>query len=356
MTDAEIGEIYSLARDSFLGGQKEIQLQAYPFRMTPANMARHRNNPNFAFWRMIKQGYDDFEVSHLEPKVDVCDRHYVFDAVPPEGSKRPLIFHPTGRCPAYRLDPTIASAVMAKEQKDRAEFAELVRENAPVAPLETGTDGGMNRVFIARLDDPVYRYDNSGHLHVPPVQPGRLPPAISPPPGSESDMKAAIAEPPIKVESPMSNVFGNMFASGDQAAPTTTASMDGAAQKHSSFFGSLFSTGRHNDDTASVTVPVQAATAEPASLKLRPASQERPVHIARLRQRPKIELRTTEPAEARAAKHMPGTEAKTAQQKPKVEAVRQADALAPPASNSMINGAQPVVPGGSFNRRFEGLQ
>ena len=38
MTDEEIGEIYSLARESFLGGQKEVQLQAYPFHMTPANL------------------------------------------------------------------------------------------------------------------------------------------------------------------------------------------------------------------------------------------------------------------------------------------------------------------------------
>src|SRR5690348_6130341 len=69
MTDEQIGEIYSLAREAFLGGQKEFQLQAYPFRMTPANLARHRNNPNLAFWKMIKEGYDHFEVSHLEPKV-----------------------------------------------------------------------------------------------------------------------------------------------------------------------------------------------------------------------------------------------------------------------------------------------
>ena len=36
MTDEQIGEIYSLARESFLGGQQSFQLQAYPFRMTPA--------------------------------------------------------------------------------------------------------------------------------------------------------------------------------------------------------------------------------------------------------------------------------------------------------------------------------
>jgi murein L,D-transpeptidase YafK len=31
--------------------------------MTPLNMARHRNSPHTAFWRMLKQGYDHFEVN-----------------------------------------------------------------------------------------------------------------------------------------------------------------------------------------------------------------------------------------------------------------------------------------------------
>ena len=185
MTDEEIGEIYSLARDAFLGGQKEIQLQAYPFHMTPANLARHRNNPNLAFWQMIKQGDDHFQVSHLEPKVNVCDRRYVFDAVSPDNPAKPLNFNPIGRCPKFEIDPTIASAVAAKQQIDNSKYAELVRENVAEAPLATDTDGGMNRVFISRLDNATYTYDDSGHIHVPPLQPGRLPPAISPPRGSE---------------------------------------------------------------------------------------------------------------------------------------------------------------------------
>ena len=61
MTDEQIAEIYSLGRESFFGGQKSFQLQAYPFRMTPLNMAKHRNNPNMPFWKMIKEGYDHFE-------------------------------------------------------------------------------------------------------------------------------------------------------------------------------------------------------------------------------------------------------------------------------------------------------
>ena len=82
MTDGQIGEIYALARDAFLGGKPAFQVQAYPFRMTPENLARHRTNPNMPFWQMLKIGNDHFEATHLEPRVDVCDRRYVFDARP----------------------------------------------------------------------------------------------------------------------------------------------------------------------------------------------------------------------------------------------------------------------------------
>jgi len=74
MTDEQISEIYALGRDSFFGGQKSFQVQAYPFRMTAQNLAKHRNSPHLAFWKMLKKGNDHFEVSRLEPKVNVCDK------------------------------------------------------------------------------------------------------------------------------------------------------------------------------------------------------------------------------------------------------------------------------------------
>jgi murein L,D-transpeptidase YafK len=55
MTDEQIAEVYALAREAFYGGKRSFQLQAYPVRMTPFNIARHRNSPHMAFWRMIKQ-------------------------------------------------------------------------------------------------------------------------------------------------------------------------------------------------------------------------------------------------------------------------------------------------------------
>src|SRR5439155_1199725 len=68
MTDEQIAEIYALARESFFGGQRSFQIQAYPFRMTPLNMAKHRNSPHMAFWKMLKQGNDHFEVTKREPE------------------------------------------------------------------------------------------------------------------------------------------------------------------------------------------------------------------------------------------------------------------------------------------------
>ena len=155
MTDEQISDIYSLARDSFLGDRPSFQVQAYPFRMTPANLARHRNNPNLAFWKMLKIGNDHFEATHLEPKVDVCNRRYVFDAQRPPKSSKPLVFNPTGKCPAFVVDPKIARAALEKQHADELEYAKLLEGNVPAAPIYSELDGGMNEAFLARFPDRV---------------------------------------------------------------------------------------------------------------------------------------------------------------------------------------------------------
>jgi murein L,D-transpeptidase YafK len=150
MTDEQIGEIYSLARDSLLG-RPSFQVQAYPFRLTPANLARHRANPNLAFWNMLKIGNDHFEATHLEPKVDVCDRLYVFDAQAPPNSPNALVFNPAGKCPAFVVNPKIARQALEKQHSDEIEYAQLLKDDVPAAPIYSGLDGGMNKVFIARF-------------------------------------------------------------------------------------------------------------------------------------------------------------------------------------------------------------
>jgi murein L,D-transpeptidase YafK len=150
MTDEQMGEIYSLARDSLLG-QPSFQVQAYPFRMTPENLARHRTNPNMDFWKMLKIGNDHFETTHLEPKVDVCDRHYVFNAHQTANLSQPLVFDPTGKCPAFVVNPKIARSALEKQHADEVEYTQLVKANVSVAPIYSGLDGGMNKIFLARF-------------------------------------------------------------------------------------------------------------------------------------------------------------------------------------------------------------
>lgn len=150
MTDEQISEIYSLARDSLVG-RPSFQVQAYPFRLTPANLARHRNSPNLAFWKMLKIGNDHFETTQREPQVDVCDRRYVFDAQSPPNSPHPLVFNPSERCPAFVVNPEIARRALEKQRADEAEYARLVEDNVPVATIYSGWDGGMNKVFLERF-------------------------------------------------------------------------------------------------------------------------------------------------------------------------------------------------------------
>jgi murein L,D-transpeptidase YafK len=355
MTDEQIGEIYSLAREAFLGGQKEFQVQAYPFRMTPANLARHRNNPNMAFWKMIKDGDDHFLVSHMEPKVDVCDRRYVFDAVPPANSTKPLLFSPTGRCPAFDIDPQVAEAAMDKKRNDDYQLAQLISKDVPVAPLATDTDGGMNRVFVAKLENPTYTYDDEGHIHVPPLQPGRLPPAISEPSGSSDSSNGSIG-----------NFFNGLFASksapaapaaaAPAAAPSQVAANNAAAtetnsQPHASLFGSLFGSSHDNTQQANAAAESQdtdqtaTATAQPG--RARPATHNEAA-AAGLRPRLATEPRKSEPQVADALK------GKAA---PAPAPQKEANGAAPtPNSAGLLNGAQPVVPAGSFDARWAGFQ
>ena len=202
MTDEQIGEIYSLARESFLGGQPSFQIQAYPFRMTPTNLARHRTNPHLAFWKMLKIGNDHFEATHLEPKVDVCDKHYVFDAQQPPNGSKPLAFDPTGKCPAFVVNQQIARAALGKQHADDIQYAHLVTANSPVAPIHSGLDGGMNRVFLAQVGGS--------------IPPARVPPSKSQPP-PPPDNNGSFA-------SRLFGLFGWKSAPGTQVAsadPTT---------------------------------------------------------------------------------------------------------------------------------------
>jgi murein L,D-transpeptidase YafK len=82
MTDPVNAELYDLVAAA-LRTTKRVPLQAFPFRMTDANMAANAASPWLAFWRDLKAGYDSFERTRLPPHVSVCGKRYrVRDASP----------------------------------------------------------------------------------------------------------------------------------------------------------------------------------------------------------------------------------------------------------------------------------
>jgi murein L,D-transpeptidase YafK len=146
MTDAQIAEIYAIARDAFNGGQREIQMQSYPFHMTAENLAKHRLDPNIEFWKQLKNGSDHFEVTRTEPEVGVCAKHYVFGAHGIGDSNA------SAACPVLQRDAEVEAAVAAKQSHDDEAVAQLVAQG--VKPIElVYDDGGQNPSFVGQKGD-----------------------------------------------------------------------------------------------------------------------------------------------------------------------------------------------------------
>jgi murein L,D-transpeptidase YafK len=129
MTDQVAGELFAVAREAFAGGQGAFQFQAFPFRMTAANMARHRTDPNIGFWRQLKEGSDRFEATGEEPVVGVANGRYAF---------------------APSKDPDKEAAAQALHRDETARIAALAEEGA-AAVRTTYSDGGQHAFWAHRI-------------------------------------------------------------------------------------------------------------------------------------------------------------------------------------------------------------
>jgi murein L,D-transpeptidase YafK len=307
MTDEQIGEIYLLARDSLLGGQQSFQIQAYPFRLTPANLAHHRTNPNMAFWKMLKEGNDHFEATHLEPKIEVCNRHYVFDPQPSNSSK-PIAFNPTGKCPDFVVNPKIARPAGQKQHADEVEYAQLVKANVSVAPIYSGLDGGMNKVFLAKFPGRILL------AKAPGSQLSQLPPV----PWADNDGSLA------------SKLFGALF--GPKPA-TQAQTADSATQERPA---DSATTGSTATPTGKPGPQIEAVAAA------KPVSSEALKNESAKNEAPENDAPESKPQQ-------------TAAWQPRSAPPQGANAAPPTASDNTIS-APPIVPADSFDYRWGGLQ
>jgi murein L,D-transpeptidase YafK len=322
MTDEQIAEIYSLGRESFFGGQKSFQLQAYPFKMTPMNMAKHRNNPNMPFWKMIKEGNDHFEVTKQEPKVDFCEKKYVFDAVKAPNATRDLVFDASAKCPAYVIPDEVANAVREKQATDLAETARLIAKGTPVARTNTGVDGGMHRVFAARVPEASTGLSEPGDgssLSLMARAPGTVPSHVNPPKAPSDNLLMGAPEPPKLAAAP---------APAPAAAPTRVANA-APTDQNEGFFSNLarkVGLGGAADATAS-TPP-----SKPKAAEAKRSEPPRPEAAAPKTTAPKAD-----------AKHAAASRPPL---KPSV------DTPAPAAKDNLVSGSAPIVSTNSFDSRF----
>jgi murein L,D-transpeptidase YafK len=335
MTDEQIQEIYALGRDSFLGGQKSFQVQAYPFRMTPLNMAKHRNSPNMAFWRMIKEGNDHFEVTRAEPHVDVCEKRYVFDAHAPGNASTPLTFHPREKCPAYEIPEAIASAVKAKQASDERTFTEYVNKGVATVAVKTGTDGGMHPAFLAKLQSKSLFGFSSASQDVK-APPGPLPANVNPPHATEPAITTVA------------------FAPG---SPPPTQPAESTSTLRS--IGNWFGIGRSEPTTAAAPPAPPATT---ATAKTRPAptqsaavsSGAKPAAVPAPASKPKPQTDIAQvPSQAPSQQ---SEQAPTQAASPPVEQAAPASAATSAAAPNQMAGASSAVPSNSFEGRWSAIR
>ncbi len=349
MTDAQIQEIYALAREAFFGGQQEFQLQAYPFRMTALNMAKHRNNPSFAFWKQLKQGYDAFEATHQEPKVAVCEKRYVFDPAPPEGETRPLRFNPRGKCPVYRLDPMVADAIIEHRRQEQIKMAEYIADGVSVEPIAKGADGGMNPVFAGKLQDGeiddkgrVYKIAGLSSAPAAPPQTTSQPAKMANVPLPE---RSPIAKPAPKPKTGIASLIGGLFGGGSSADSAPAAADNTPAPTQTE----LAAKPKKQTRKRTATAPVRLRPSVAAQHKPKANTQKA---VARRAPKPAPK---PQPVRQAAKKPAPAeTKPETEAAKPKVQSAF----TSPPATtgNGVLPGAQPVVRSGSFDARWSALR
>ncbi|MGF0539637.1 L,D-transpeptidase family protein [Agrobacterium sp. ES01] len=211
MTDAQIMEIYAFARDAFKGGQQTVQLQAFPFRMTAENMARHRLSPHYDFWKMLKVGYDNFEVTKRPPEVAVCGRQYVFNQQV-EGN---ATVNAAAACPPMSTPPALASALASYNvsyERDYAKALNKYKGKAWVDPSEAERKALVAAKRKAKASDLAYAPTGSA------LKAGRLV-SIDEFEAMSSDQPAATQTPPVPAATAQS------APASPAVAPTTTATV-----------------------------------------------------------------------------------------------------------------------------------
>jgi hypothetical protein len=246
------------------------------------------------------------------------------------------VFDASAKCPAYVIPDEIASAVRERQEKDEAEYAKLVAKGAPVARMNTGIDGGMNKVFAAKIPEGSTGLSESAEgstlqMLAMSKAPGTIPGTVNPPKPNLSVAATTQPEEPV-------------VAVPAQASNTRVAA---AAPAEKSEGGGFFSNlarkmGMGTADTTATASP--AAAAAPAKPKTAAEAKPAPRPEA-----PKSVV-AVKPAEPKPA------EPKVAASRPPLKPSVSDSAAGTGSKDTQMAGAAPVVQSNSFDSRFSAMK
>jgi len=288
----------------------------------------------------------------------------VFDAAAPNGPASALKFSPVAKCPAYEVPQEIATPVRDKQRRDDEQVAQLISRGTPTVPVRTGTDGGMNPVFMAAV---VANGGTDTRIEARSI-PGSIPANIRPPgpanPGSSpvmgettgSTMSLASTEsrpapaPRAATQTTAAGgsggLFGGLFSSsGDDGAKNADKSADKSSESGGVFDKMSRLVGLHGSDPAADTAataktkpaPAKTQTASAAPGAIRPKPQVQPQVQPQTPAQPDPKVATASASKPQATPQQPGD-----QPQPTDTA----------SNGNLLRGAQATVPAGSFDTRW----
>jgi hypothetical protein len=285
---------------------------------------------------MLKTGYDHFEVTRQEPKVDVCERRYVFNT---ESNGR---YVPSASCPAMTTPDDVLAAVQDKQRRDEAQVADLVRRGTNLPAVRSFADGSMHPTFRAAVQS--HNVDQDGVVRTRISSSAGTIPANVRIPSERTGMSLASAS--------TRSATGSISEPVVRATPETrTAAKSPASDTGSSggLFGNLFSSDSSASSSSSGggvmdrMARLVGLGGSSSSEKTAPAPKGKPSSK---------QTNGRKPADT---KKQSGKQPAAPAPRPKAapaEPEQQTAAAQPTVSVPTISGSQPTVPIGSFDNRF----
>lgn len=278
MTDEQIAEIYAVAREAFGGGQRSIQMQSLPFRMNADNLAKHRFDPNIRFWKQLKDGADQFDVTKRETKVAICGKRYVFGATPADAASR---LDASEECPVMNEDPNVRTAVAVKQRRDDAQVADLIAKGTRAVKL-VYADGGQHPAFadsVTMLSRPDAVARGPVEIHI--NENGKPVPAVVQIASAKAEaVKTAPAKPAVASIAATPPAGQTSIAQTPAAAPTANASAFAATPAptpdqpfYKRWLGIGGKEAAKEAASEATTAPAAPAAAQPTAVPLPPRRQ-----------------------------------------------------------------------------------